>query len=125
MTLPLKRRVDARQRTATPPRSRQRRANLMETSELRTACKVRKGGRTVEAAIHLVEVRYCEDLVFWNGVCQFTGENMPRAEKLSRDALPVEVILPDGRTGFLYIVQTHWESGARYEIAGVGISNAA
>jgi hypothetical protein len=100
-------------------------------NETKTDCKVMVDGKTLDALIHLMEIRYGDKYTFWNAVLQMTDENFKKVGKSARQMTPelVELQLPDGRTGFLLI--THWEAvsaeppvlAGYSELAGVGKPN--
>jgi hypothetical protein len=95
----------------------------MEIVELKTDCQLQAPGKTVDALIHLVEVRYSETVVFWNGVLQLTKDNMVRLGNAPGGTMPIGLVLADGRTGFLHITQGQSSSGDYHELAGVGKPN--
>jgi hypothetical protein len=45
----------------------------MQVSEQKTECQFTKDGQTLNAVLHLIEVRYNARIVFWNGVAQLTS----------------------------------------------------
>ena len=72
------------------------------------------------ALLHLLEIRYNERIVFWNGALQITLEDAAKLGAVF--ASPAMVRLPDGRTGTLQITHSHTMPGY-CEIAGSGNPN--
>jgi len=92
----------------------------MKISETKTDCQLEHRGQTFNAMLHLIEIRYNDRIVFWNGVMQLTRDQLMRFGEPGD--LPVFVRLPDGRTGYLHL--THGNMTADYyELAGVGKPN--
>lgn len=92
----------------------------MQVEETKTECRLEHEGQTLDAMLHLIEVRYNERITFWNGVIQLTTDQWKNLGDVEH--LPLGVKLPDGRTGFLHV--THCNMRADYcEIAGVGSPN--
>ncbi len=92
----------------------------MQTFESKIDCQISSGGQTIQALLHLIEIRYNERITFWNGVLELTDDQSAKLGQLG--PAPMGVTLPDGRKGFLHF--THGKLVGGYnEIAGVGKPN--
>src|SRR5437867_4317952 len=93
----------------------------MQVTEKKTDCRFTLNGRAFDAMIHLIEIRYNERILFWNGVVELTLDDMAKLGRLPPGA-PMELSLPDGRTGFLNLHHIHMAAGY-CELAGTGGPN--
>jgi hypothetical protein len=92
----------------------------MQVTESKTDCQIRSGDQSLNAMLHLIEIRYSERIVFWNGIFQITRDEMSRLGDVGKR--PVFVTLPDGRTGALHISYGNATSDY-FEFAGAGQPN--
>jgi len=92
--------------------------------ETKTDCKILKHGLALDATIHLIEIRYNGWIAFWNGVLQMTKDDIRKLGEITDT--PLDVHLPDGRTGYLHLIHARaisTEAPVRegyFELAGVG-----
>lgn len=94
----------------------------MQISEMKVDCKLKKDGQSIDAMLHLIEIRYNERLVFWNGVAQLTDDQVEKLGGPLKPPVIVEVKLPNEQTGFLHLTHFRGTSGY-FEVAGVGKPN--
>jgi hypothetical protein len=94
----------------------------MQVGDQKIDCQLLWKGHAIDVLLHLIEVRYSKRIVFWNGVAQLTMDDVAKLGEMQPDDPPVEVRLPDGRTGFLYITHGRMEGGY-FELAGTGKPN--
>jgi hypothetical protein len=95
--------------------------HAMQTAELKTDCMMEKDGQTFEVLLHLIEIRYNERIVFWNGVVSLTDETRAKVGTV-KPMEKVGILLPDGRRGCLMITHAYLTENY-YEVAGVGNPN--
>ncbi len=93
----------------------------MEVIEKKIDCRFVVNDQEFEGLLHLIEVRYSERIVFWNGVLQLTRDQMLRFGEPPNH--PVTVTLSDDRVGGLYFTHGTARSGDYFELAGVGKPN--
>ena len=91
----------------------------MLVTERKTDCQLTKDGQTIEALLHLVEVRYGERVVFWNGVWEMTAADVVKTGALAAADATFAVRLCDGREGSLTVTYRH-AAPNYFQMAGVG-----